>query len=33
MIVGDEKRIMLSRIIEIPARCVVWIVRLGEQEA
>jgi len=30
MIVGDEERIMLSGIIEIPARCVVRIVRLGE---
>lgn len=31
MIVGDEERIMLSGIIEIPARCVVRIVRLEER--
>lgn len=30
MIVGDEERVMLSGIIEIPARCVVRIVRLEE---
>ena len=28
MIVGDEERVMLSGVIEIPARCVVQIVRL-----
>ncbi len=31
MIVGDEERVMLSRIIEIPARGVVRIVRLEEE--
>ncbi|HET6524749.1 hypothetical protein [Sphingopyxis sp.] len=30
MIVGDDERVMLSGIIEIPARCVVRIVRLEE---
>jgi len=30
MIVGDEERLMLSGVIEIPARCVVRIVRLEE---
>lgn len=33
MIVGDEERVMLSGVIEIPARCVVRIVRLEEREA
>ncbi len=31
-IVGDEERLMLSGVIEIPARCVVRIVRLEEQK-
>ena len=30
MIVGDDDRVMLSGVIEIPARCVVRIVRLKE---
>jgi len=30
MIVGPEQRVMLSGVIEIPARCVVRIVRLEE---
>ena len=30
MIVGDDDRVMLSGVIEIPARCVVRIVRLEE---
>lgn len=30
MIVGDDERLMLSGVIEIPARCVVRIVRLEE---
>jgi hypothetical protein len=30
MVVGDEQRVMLSGVIEIPARCVVRIVRLEE---
>lgn len=30
MLVGDEERVMLSGVIEIPARCVVRIVRLVE---
>ena len=29
-IVGDDERVMLSGVIEIPARCVVRIVRLEE---
>lgn len=33
MIVGDEERVMLSGIIEIPARCVVRIVRLEEKQS
>ena len=33
MIVGDEERVMLSGVIEIPARCVVRIVRLEEVNA
>lgn len=32
MIVGDEERVMLSGVIEIPARCVVRIVRLEERQ-
>ncbi|MDR7060837.1 MULTISPECIES: hypothetical protein [unclassified Sphingopyxis] len=32
-IVGDEERLMLSGVIEIPARCVVRVVRLEEQIA
>jgi len=31
MIVGDDERLMLSGVIEIPARCVVRIVRLEER--
>lgn len=31
MLVGDEERVMLSGVIEIPARCVVRIVRLEEK--
>jgi hypothetical protein len=31
-IVGDEERLMLSGVIEIPARCVVRIVRLEEMK-
>jgi len=30
MVVGDEERLMLSGVIEIPARCVVRMVRLEE---
>lgn len=30
VIVGDDQRVMLSGVIEIPARCVVRIVRLEE---
>jgi hypothetical protein len=30
MIVGDDQHVMLSGVIEIPARCVVRIVRLVE---
>ena len=30
MLVGDDERVMLSGIIEIPARCVVRIVKLVE---
>lgn len=32
MIVGDDERLMLSGVIEIPARCVVRIVRLEEHK-
>jgi hypothetical protein len=31
MIVGEEQRVLLSGVIEIPARCVVSIVRLEER--
>lgn len=31
MIVGEDQRIMLSGVLEIPARCVVKIVRLEER--
>jgi len=31
MVVGDDQRVMLSGVIEIPARCVVRIVRLEER--
>ena len=31
IIVGDDQRVLLSGVIEIPARCVVSIVRLEER--
>ena len=31
MVVGDEERVMLSGIIEIPSRCAVRTVRLAEE--
>jgi hypothetical protein len=33
MIVGDKQRVMLSRVIEIPAQCMMRIVRLEDKNA